>query len=293
MSKIIRILNPAAGHGDAALAENISTGNPDVVHKTTAVGDAEVFAAEICREHPDSHFEVFGGDGTVAEVVNGIMSSGAGKTASFSVIPTGSGNDFVRNFKSDKPSSRMIDLIRFNGRYCVNMINIGFDCDVVVKALHYKSKKLVSGSAAYMMGIVNVLFKKLGHPLEAEYTLKDGGVGSQTEEFLLCSIANGSYCGGGIKAAPIASLTDGLLDFFRAKKVTRLKFISLFSDYKKGTYISGDEELADRFKGIMFYDRCLSVRIKSPGMICSDGELVNIEGDLDISVEPKAIRYVY
>ena len=78
--KKVMILNPAAGHGDAIkLKEKEHVGVE--FYETTGIGDAERFVLERCKTDPDTQFIVCGGDGTVNEVVNGIMHSGASHSA--------------------------------------------------------------------------------------------------------------------------------------------------------------------------------------------------------------------
>ena len=107
--KIIQIINPKAGHGRA---EDVKLSRDEIIrYTTTGVRDAENAVKRFCDEYDgDIHFIVCGGDGTINEVVNGIMSAGASDRAYFSVAPTGSGNDFVKNFKKEKKKHR-IDLI--------------------------------------------------------------------------------------------------------------------------------------------------------------------------------------
>ncbi|MBQ4054612.1 MAG: acylglycerol kinase family protein, partial [Clostridia bacterium] len=121
----IMILNPAAGHGDAD--KLTSPDEKILIYKTKSVGDAERYVTQECRIDPETHFIVCGGDGTVNEVVNGIISAGAGESAMFSIVPTGTGNDFIKN-DLEKKKVHKVDVVAINGRYAVNMINIGFDC---------------------------------------------------------------------------------------------------------------------------------------------------------------------
>ena len=77
--KTLSVLNPAAGKGTAVLGR---TG-----YITTGIGDCRRFVREECLASPCAHFDVYGGDGTLNEAINGIMDAGAGKTASVKMHP--------------------------------------------------------------------------------------------------------------------------------------------------------------------------------------------------------------
>lgn len=281
----IMILNPAAGHGDAdklnSPDENIS------VYKTKCVGDAERFVYEECKNIPETHFIVCGGDGTVNEVVNGIMSAGAGDVAMFSIVPTGTGNDFIKN-NFEKRKCHKVDVISINGKYAINMINIGFDCDVVEKTQLYKQKH--NGSTAYLMGVGNVLFHKLGQNFKISYTDLEGEVKEINQDCLLCAIANGAYAGGGFNFAPNSSVDDGVLDVLIVNKITRMKFLTLIGNFRAGKFISPDGVLKNGFDNAMKYIKCTSINIENTRTICIDGEVIEAD-HANITVLPKAINY--
>ncbi|MBQ4602249.1 MAG: hypothetical protein IJB24_05240 [Clostridia bacterium] len=288
--KIIQIINPKAGHGHA---EDVKLSKEEILrYTTTGVRDAENAVARFCKEYDEEiHFIVCGGDGTINEVVNGIMSAEASDRAYFSVAPTGSGNDFIKNFKNEKKKHR-IDLIRYNDRYAVNMINIGFDCSVVEKTQTYKNKKLISGSMAYIMGVGSVLLNKIGQNMQIKLTDENDNVFEYNDEFLLCPVANGSFCGGGFKALPLAELDDGLLDLLIVSKISKTKFISLVGEYRSGTYIDPvTKVIKPKFADILKYIRCKKVSVSGIKAICIDGELEEVE-NVDIEVVPNAITYI-
>ena len=63
--------------------------------------------------------------------------------------------------KQIKGKSEKIDLLECNGRYCVNIVNIGFDCNVVYEMEKIRNAKIVPNKLAYIAGIVVTLFKKM------------------------------------------------------------------------------------------------------------------------------------
>ena len=107
----LHIINPAAGNGLAGqvAAQKIPDGQSKYL--TTGVGYAERIVLETCRSAPDTHFIVYGGDGTVQEAASGILKAGAGQTALLSVVPVGTGNDLVRTFP-EQGKTHLIDALK-------------------------------------------------------------------------------------------------------------------------------------------------------------------------------------
>ena len=106
---------------------------------------------------PDDVPEADIGDGTFGEVVNGAVGVSG---VSVGVVPIGTGNDFVRNFSSGElffdidaqidGQEERIDILKCNDKYAVNMINIGFDCEVVKKKEVFNKKPFMPSKLAYI-----------------------------------------------------------------------------------------------------------------------------------------------
>ena len=128
------------------------------IYYTTKPRDSIDYIRNILREYPGERhrFICAGGDGTINEIAN---SAPGNDLCEFGVLPSGSGNDFVRNFTNKKAFSEIdaqidgeahaYDLIKVNDEYCVNMVNIGFDCEVVCKTVSIKKSPLVPSKLAY------------------------------------------------------------------------------------------------------------------------------------------------
>ena len=285
----IHILNPAAGKGhDPAFLRGIVP-EGDEIYTTTGIGDAERFIRAVCTEDPgELSFVVYGGDGTLNEAVNGILGAEAGDRAVLSAVPSGTGNDFVRTVAELDGETR-VDAVRYNGRYAVNIINMGFDCSVVDKTQKYKTMPAVSGSMAYIMGVADVLFHKLGEKWQIELEGEAGEREILRGEYLLCLIANGQYYGGGFRPAPAASLTDGLLDVLIVSKVSRATFLRLVSDYRNGTHISENGEVVERFRKFVTYRRAKKVKVTGLKFLCADGE-IEPSPLIEAEIVPNALR---
>ena len=263
------------------------------IYYTTAVGDATEYVKSMIRISQErQRFICVGGDGTINEIANSAPSN---PNVEFGVIPSGSGNDFVRNFTNTKLFSdinaqidgetQSFDLIKCNDFYCVNMVNIGFDCSVVKEASKIKKYvKWLSPNLSYIFGVVAVLFKKFGTKMKLIYD--DGEV--VEKEFTLTAIGNGKFCGGGFMAQPRALLNDGVMDICAIDKVTRLTFISLVSSYKKGTYLENKRALRYiKHKQVSHF----KMEFDAPIAICIDGEIKGAK-TVDFTVIPNALNFV-
>ncbi|MBR5252358.1 MAG: hypothetical protein IKV39_00600, partial [Clostridia bacterium] len=257
--RIVHILNPASGkpgYFDSARRAIEKEGGE--IQVSQYCGGITELVCDLFKSDPFAHAVIYGGDGSVNEAVNGIMLSGAADTASFSVYPMGSGNDFSAyvNDSGDFPKADLtrIDIIKTtcNGvvRYCANMANVGFDCDVVWETYTLKKNPLFRGKMSYIAGVAKVLAVKKTIP--ASITLEgsvDIATGNPTDDFsvekrvLLTACANSKFYGGGFKAAPIASVSDGLMDVLIVNDVSRLKFISVVGNYRKGDFIDEQGKL--------------------------------------------------
>ena len=306
----VHIVNPTAGSGKHIEAVRQAIGNiGGEVRESTKPGDVTRIVRELFEAEPTAHAVVYGGDGTVCEAVNGIMQSGAARTASFSVIPSGSGNDFSAHAndsgKHEKLVLTPIDLIRTESggvvRYFANMMNIGFDCSVVAQTIRLKEKTFLRGSAAYIAGVAKELFIKKTTGIDAAFTgcvdPADGGELPDVhlrQKMLLTAVGNGSCCGGGFHALPLASLDDGYMDALVVNDVSRFRFVALVGSYRAGTYVNERGELEKPFRKILRFVRCRKMRITGPERFCLDGEIFPTGEDRTVEAEilPRAVNYV-
>lgn len=309
--KTIFIINPKAGTGknldkrkDEITKMAAELGVEVGFYITKAVGDAEKFARLVCEEtkatNPDEELRLVacGGDGTVNEVLNGIMGY---KNAVLGVVPIGTGNDFVRNFPENadfldisaqlQGYTMKSDVIKYSGvidgkeqtRYCINMFNIGFDCNVADLTQTLKTYPLLSGSVAYLAAIVGMLVKKKGANLKVEL---DGEV-VKNGPLLLTAVANGGFCGGGVNSAPTAAINDGMMDVNVIYDITRTKFLKKFPHYSKGTHM----ELPDIDDFLLFRQCKEAVITPLDGSmrLCVDGEIVDA-GEVKMEMMPLAVN---
>lgn len=295
------ILNPKSGRSlqqkrmeqeivDACLKRQLSYH----IYYTTCQKNSITYIRSMINEYPDERqrFICVGGDGTINEIANSAPNN---PNVEFGVIPSGSGNDFVRNFTHRRRfrdidaqidgEVHTFDLIKCNDDYCANMVNIGFDCSVVIEADKFRKYKFISPGISYILGVVvGFFFKKFGTKMRVIFD--DGEV--IDKELTLTAIGNGKFCGGGFKSAPLAKLNDGLLDVCIIDKVSRLIFIQLVGCYKDGTYLKN--KLAQK---IVKYKQTNHFRMEfeQPQPICIDGEISNSKA-VEFTVVPNAFNFV-
>ena len=310
----VHIINPKSGRGAgggniySAVEKSAAETGGEII-KSEHRGNIEDRVAEACAKDPFVHIIAYGGDGTVNETVNGIMKAGAGRTASFSIVPTGTGNDFSSYVNDSgvfaKTELNKIDVVRVkcgeDVRYYANMMNIGFDSNTVVAADWFKRHTVLQGSAAYVAGVMQTLLQKKTFrgkiTLEGVEPFGDGEKSTLPEVYeqniLLTAAANSRYCGGGFCAAPLASLTDGLMDVLIVKNISRLRFVSMVGAYHAGSYIDENGVMEPRFAKILTYRRCRKVTIEGSPNYCLDGEVrpTGASRTVEAEVLPGAMWY--
>lgn len=291
------IVNPKAGKGKApkmipAITAYMMQRNlPFSIYTTKSPGDAEQYVRTVSQTGDAVRFYVCGGDGTLNEAVNGAAYV---QNAAVGVIPFGSGNDFIRNFDHSALFEDLqsqidgepikVDLLSANGRYALNMINIGFDCEVVMQVDRLRHIPLLKGSLAYLVSVFLVLTRKMGHFLRLRLPDNSAYFGS----FLLCTIANGRFYGGGFCAAPDSCVNDGYFNLALVRKIGRLRFLSILPFYKKGSHTT-----KKRLQGLLFSRKLSSLNLHSelPDGLCIDGE-ISFFTSLSVKIENEALRFI-
>ena len=179
-----------------------------------------------------------GGDGTIHEVANGIAGF---PNAAMTTIPTGTGNDFLKNFGEDAPRfadaenlwdgpAFPLDLMECCGKYCLTIACCGIDARVANDVHTYSGYPVLSGRGSYLASVAaNFLFKGISQ----RWTVTLDGE-TVTGDFALAAVCNGRYYGGGSMPVPQARMDDGVLQAVLVKKVGRLQFARLFGPYSEG-----------------------------------------------------------
>lgn len=294
--KHIFVVNPAAGTEDAtaAIRETLSKydGKLDYeIYVTQGAKDATAFVQSRVAEGGSLRFYACGGDGTINEVVSGLVGA---ENVSLAVYPVGSGNDFIKYYGKREDFLDLdgliegvedtIDVIRVGDRYSVNVCNFGFDTTVARTMAQVKHKKIIGGKRAYVTGVVTAVVKAMKNRCE----VYADGEKLNDETMLLCTVANGKYVGGAFCCAPRSSDSDGFLEVCLIKPISRFKFVKILPVYTDGKHL--DDE---RFRDCIVYRRAKKVEVVAPEGFCIslDGEIVE-NNRFTAEVMEGALRFV-
>ena len=293
--KHLFIINPAAGSRNRTneykeKIESVFAGT-DLSYRiavSAAPGDCGRIAREAAESGEEYRIYSCGGDGTMNEIVNGIVGY---PNVSVTMYAGGSGNDFIRLF--DRPEdfrdlSKLMDckeaefnLIRCNDQYSLNICSVGLDARIGTDVANYKRLPLLSGFRAYAVSaVINVIRGIARHfVVEIEGERVD-------EDLTMISICNGRFYGGGFNPVPEADPSDGLLDVLLVKKVSRLQAATVVGKYKDGKY----KELPHLVRHIRT-DR-VKILCDTPSSINVDGELL-VAQEVEFTVSPHKLRFFY
>lgn len=204
------------------------------IYESNGIGKLKSLASEFSSKEK-CRFYCVGGDGSLNEVVSGII----GTDSEIVVIPCGTGNDFSRYINKYKSLRKIIinsintqakkyDVIKLHdGRYCFNILNIGFDA-MVAQNMNKFRKIPISGSVKYSLAIIYTLFQNKNFKLKVKTNNFE-----QKAKFTLIAISNARFYGGGIVPNPHSTPDDGKLSICTILATSIIKKIILLPKYKK------------------------------------------------------------
>lgn len=255
------LVNPAAGGGMAIKKlpkiENAlkNEGIKYLIAKTHHAGEANIIIQEAIIEGY-RNFLIAGGDGTLNEVVNGIMSqtSAVPEEITIAQLPVGTGNDWRRTWNLPKTINECIALLKHGKRvlhdigeinytesleskilWFINIAGIGFDAKVAYAA-NIQKEKGNSGLHVYL----SELIKSLISFKEPEFAVSTDSKTLTFEGFtVLAGICR--YAGNKMKLVPDADPQDRLLSVVLVKKLTKLKIIRNLPKLFSGKFIQLSE----------------------------------------------------
>ena len=294
--KHIFIINPTAGKTDSRqkiydMAESLRQKHGLDVQciLTKKQGHATELARKLCESGEELRFYACGGDGTVNEVANGIIGY---DNAAMTVIPVGTGNDFLKNFGDDMEKFRdaenlwdgpqfPMDAIDVNGRVALTIACSGIDARVARDVHKYSESPLLDGKGSYIYSLaVNFLFKGIG----THWTITLDDVTTEGD-WSLVSVCNGRYYGGGFMPVAEARMDDGVLNTLVVREVNRRTFLKFVGPYSKGEYAKFPE-----------YAHCscpkvVHIHSEKPDIVtCLDGESV-VNSDVTIKLHDKKLNF--
>ena len=258
-------------------------------------------AIELAKQAGEDGYDLvvaLGGDGTVHEVVNGLMQVDVQKRPAMGVVPIGSGNDFAfacgisTNPKEAmslalKGDTKPIDLGLMtdeNGRteYIDNTLGIGFDAIVTIRS---HKLPIVRG---FMMYLTAVLQTIITNSTAVKMKIESDTKSWEKDVFMLV-LANGPREGGGFTMTPNSKNNDGTLEYMIADKVSRLMQLRLLPEFMQGTQ--------EKFKQVEIGEfKKLSLTANAPLYIHIDGEIYtnfgsNLRG-ITVEIVPNALNVV-
>jgi len=258
-------------------------------------------AIELALQAGEAGYEMViavGGDGTVHEVVNGLMQLPEDRRPRLGVVPMGSGNDFakaagieispyeaLRKVFTGKP--RCLDIGRMvddRGRieYWDNTLGLGFDATVTIR-----SRKLtyLRGFVMYFTAVLQTII--LNH--EAAKLKFESDQETWEELMLMLVVCNGPREGGGFLVAPEARPDDGIFHYAAVRKVSRPMMLRLLPEVMNGTH--------GRFRQVRM-GQCKNLTVESdiPFILHTDGEIIYGFGanvhKLSIEILPQALEVI-
>ncbi|HBE27835.1 MAG TPA: diacylglycerol kinase, partial [Ktedonobacter sp.] len=213
------ILNPTANRGNMAryraLLRSRLESEPQAEYvETSRQGEAQERAMNAAKE--GRPIIIVGGDGSVHEVVNGILR--AGRRVPLGIVAAGSGNDYAwHTLKLPKDPAAAIeraftgqlvdsDAGIVNGRYFVNSFSVGLDADIAVAASWMKKIPFMSGSRLYYGTTIKQLL--FGYHRCPWLTITLDGAAEPVEavakRYVLMAVTNGPTYGAGFRINPTA-----------------------------------------------------------------------------------------
>lgn len=296
------IFNPFADGGRAwAIASSLQATIEKQGGAEWAASEYPTHATEIAATAAQEGYDVvaaLGGDGTVHEIVNGLMQSPPAERPKLAIIPLGSGNDFCSNVGVLQPpedammhafsgGSKAVDvaLVRDgSGReeHWNNVLGIGFDAATVINSLKLTRLR---GFAMYFLAVMRTIFGD--HVAPRMRIEMDGEV--IEDELLLLALCNGAREGGGFMVAPEARPDDGILDFAMIGYVSRLMMLRLVPEIMNGTHERFKQVRMGRFKR-------LHLVADQPLVVHTDGEIfATLSSDvreLTVEILPEALHVI-
>ncbi len=240
---------------------------------------------------------VTGGDGTLSEVVNGLMQRPPDQRPPVLLIPGGSGNDVARMIgirrsipdverRLAEPRVATWDVIRAEltsplqeatTRYCINVMSAGITAEV--SQLFNRSMRRLPPDIGYTLAALLCFARYRAGRVDL-----DADTVQISRDMLLVAMANSRWFGSGIGIAPDASPDDGKMNLTVAAGVSPLQFVGMLPRLRRARHVS--------HPGI-FYDSTTECRIgaERPIPVEIDGEFSGFT-PLRVTVIPRAIQLV-
>lgn len=269
------------------------------IYETKYQRHATAITAKITAEKGPHTIVVLGGDGTVNEVINGIVHL---SDVTLGYIPIGSSNDFARGFKLPKNIMVALDYIinpikhvsmdigfitygdHKKRRFSVST-GIGFDAGVCHEIMVSKFKTFFNKIKLGKLGYTAVAFSQLIKAKPAPMDITINGKTTHYNHVLFAAAMNHKYEGGGFMFAPKADPLDGVLDFIIVNDISKPYVLCL---------------LPLAFRGLHTFSKKISLmrgttatfKSSVPLPIHTDGEPVFLRREMSIGLETERLKVI-
>jgi len=286
------VFNPNAGRGRALRDEgHLSAalrhhGLQYVLVRTARGGHARALAADAAQSGRYSAVVAAGGDGTINEVVNGLL----GSDVALGVVPLGTGNDFCKilDLKPSRPDQAVrrlvegaalpVDVGVANGRAFINGLGCGLEAQTTVEALRLTRLR---GFAVYVLALLRALRSYRAPVMRVRL---DG----ETVEYpmLAVSAGNGRCVGGGFWITPAAEIDDGRLDVCLIRDMPLHDIVRHLPKLLNGTHVGIPQVRMARVTDLV-------IESTAPVPVHVDGELLGTDlTRVEVTTLPGALRLI-
>ena len=268
--KALIISNPSSGTNETMLGEVVGAVermyDELVIRKTMRQGDALAFASESA---PFDHLIVLGGDGTLHEVINGLMRLKKSERPTIGLIPAGTANDFARALElpvqpvraanvMNLGHTQTVDVMRVNDRYALNFVGVGLIADTSEGI--DPSQKEALGPIGYFLATIRQF--READPFEVKLIEENQTVYEGKMSFLY--VGNGSYLGTVPTKLTTQSFSDGLLEVVHSSAIGFPMIRQLLAQQ------FGLEQKSDEWNH--HQTASLVIELSEPQLIDTDGE---------------------
>jgi len=289
------ILNPAANRGDLAHYREMVRSRSEREHaeyvETKGRGEAKKLAARAAEE--GRSVIIVGGDGSIHEVVNGILSTG--RRMPLGIVAAGTGNDYAWNTLklSHDPAEAIerafrgrlvdVDAGMVNGEYFANSFSVGLDANVAVVAERLKALPFMGGQRLYYSATLQQLLFGYHHCpwLTLRLDSKEPAGEREARRYVVLAVTIGPTYGAGFRINPTADHCDGLFDICTIQYMPLLRALKLLPIVQKGEHADLPETTFYRAKSVY-------IQAQQPVNVQMDGEIGKATS-FDVRILPGAL----
>ena len=294
--KVLLIVNPHAGKklGATVADTAVDTLRNLKVETDVVYSEWPGHAVELARETELSNLDgliAVGGDGTLFEIINGLVAGNGSIPIPLGQIPVGTGNSFLKDIEQGETdpiaagvdriaggATVPVDLGKFTcdagEYYFANLLGAGFVSNVAYRAKKYKA----FGSLSYVFGVFEELIGLSSY--QSTLIIDDTAI---ERDLIFIEICNSRYTGGNMMMAPSADISDGLLDVVVVDRITRRRLLKLFPRIFNGTHVEDESVEVIRGRHIRFESAV-------PLALTPDGETFGTT-PIEVEVVPAAVRF--